>query len=212
LVGHARYPTQASSRLGPILVPTLILSVFLALPTSVDVMLVTHYFGATESGLYNAAATLGKIVFYLPVGVSFMLLPRAAERRVQGVIPRKMLMQSLAYAFVLSGGVALAYLMFADVIIGIFLGSAYAAAADLVSSYAVPMLLFSLNFVLMHYSLAIRRTGPMLLAAIVTLAETAAIVLVHQSLSQVIWIMVFGNLSIFALCFPYLAVRKFGAQ
>ena len=86
------------SSLGSVVAPALILAVFMAMPTSVDVMLVTHFFDATDAGLYNAVATLGKVVIFLPMAVSFVLLPRAVEKHTLGLDTRKILLQSLVYA------------------------------------------------------------------------------------------------------------------
>ena len=76
---------QHDPELGLVLIPTLSLAIFMAMPTSVDVMLVTHFFGATQSGLYNAVATLGKVVISLPMVVSFVLLPKVTENHALGL-------------------------------------------------------------------------------------------------------------------------------
>jgi len=208
LAGGVHRQAQHNPRLGPILVPALILAIFMAMPTSVDVMLVTHFFGATDAGLYNSVATLGKVVIFLPMAVSFVLLPKATENHTLGLGSRSILLQSLLYAFVLSGGVALLYWLLPNTIIKLFFGPDYVEAGNLVGWYGMAMLLFSLNFVLIHYSLAIRSIGLMLLADFVTLAEVAAIALMHQSLSQVILILLFGNLLIFLCSFPFLIAPK----
>ena len=132
------------------------------MPTSVDVMMVTHFFGATDAGLYNAVATLGKVVMFLPMAVSFVLLPRAIDRHALGLSSRKILTQSLLYALVLSGSAVLLYWIASEAILKLFFGSSYVDAGDLVGWYGTTMLLFSLNFVLIHYALAIRSIGLML--------------------------------------------------
>ena len=48
----------------------------------------------------------------------------------------------------------------------------------------------------------------MLLADSITLAEVMAIALMHQSLSQVILILLLGNLLIFLCSFPCLMLRR----
>ena len=199
-------------QLGPILLPALVLVVFMALPTSFDVVLVTHYFTANDSGLYNAVATLGKVIIFLPMAVSFVLLPRAAEEHALGRESRKTLLQGLSYALVLSGGVAILYWLLPVTIVELFFGESYLGAGDLSGWYGVTMLLFSLNFVLMHYSLATRKLGLMILASFITLAEAVAIILLHQSLLQVILILFFGNLAIFCCSLPLLLSNRFGAS
>ncbi len=208
LASGAHNPVRYNPKLGPILIPTLILAVFMAMPTSVDVMLVTHFFGGKEAGVYTAVATLGKVVIFLPMAVSFVLLPKATESHTLGLGTRNILFQSLLIAFILSSGVALLYWVFPDIIVKLFFGVAYTEAGALIGWYGTAMLLFSLNVVLIHYSLAIRNLRLMLLADAVTLAEVVAIALMHQSLSQIIWILLLGNLLIFLFSFPSLVFRR----
>jgi len=180
--------------LAPVLLPTLLLAVFMAMPTSVDQMLVTHFFNSDDSGVYYAAATLGKVVMFLPMPISFVLLPKAVERHALGLSSGRFLARSLAGALLLSGGVALVCGFARGHIIKLFFGPEYAEAGDIVGWYGMAMVLFSVNFVLIHYSLAIRSMKMMLWADLVTLAEILAIALVHASLSQVIWVLIVGNL------------------
>ncbi|MFC1990727.1 oligosaccharide flippase family protein [Chloroflexota bacterium] len=192
----------------PVLLPTLILAVFLAMPASVDVMLVTHFFGGKEAGLYNAVATVGKVVIFLPMAVSFILLPKVTENHTLGQGTRDILLRSLVLTLLLSGGVVMICWVFPDIIVLLFFGEAYIAAGALISLYATAMLLFSLNVVLMHYSLAIRNLRLMLLADMITLVEVVAIVLMHQSLTQIIWILLLGNLLILLVSLPVLILRR----
>jgi len=210
LTGDTYNPGRHSPRLGPILLPALLLALFLSIPASVDVMLVTHFFGGKEAGLYNAVATLGKVVVFLPMAVSLILLPRATESHTLGQGTRNILLQSLILTSILSGGVALICWVFPDTVIRLFFGEAYIEAGTLVGLYASAMLLFSLNIVLIHYNLAIRNLWLMLLADIITLVEVVAIVLVHQSLFQVMWILLWGNLLILLVSLPCLIFRRPG--
>jgi O-antigen/teichoic acid export membrane protein len=208
LASGARSQAWGNPKLAPLLAPAIILAVFMSIPTSVDVMLVTHFLGGKEAGLYNAIATLGKVVIFLPMAVSFVLLPKATENHTLGLGSRNILLQGLLYASVLSGAVTLAYWIFPHIIVKLFFGEVYLEATSLLARYGTAMFLFSLNFVLIHYSLAIRNLRLMLLADFITLAEVVAIILLHHSLSQVIWILLFGNLLIFLCSLSSLVVPK----
>jgi O-antigen/teichoic acid export membrane protein len=203
-----RNPVNNSLNLAPVLWPTLILAIFLSIPASVDVMLVTHFFGGTEAGIYNAVSTVGKVVFYLPMAVTMILLPRATERHTLGNESRSILFQSLGITLILSGIVAVICWTFPEFIIMLFFGEEYLGAVPLVGLYAAAMLIFSINIVLIHYSLAVRNFWLMFLADVITLAEVAGICLLHQSLNGIVWILFYGNLGISLFSFPYLALRK----
>lgn len=196
------------SNLGSVVAPALILAVFMAMPTSVDVMLVTHFFDATDAGLYNAVATLGKVVMFLPMAVSFVLLPQVVERHTLGLDTRKILLQSLVYALALSGVVTATYVLASEPIVTLFFGAEYADASSLVAWYGLAMILFALNFVLVHYGLAVRDVPLMLLAAAITLLQVVVMALVHQSLFQIILILLFGNVLILACSLLFLATSR----
>jgi len=197
-----------SANVSSVIVPALILAVFMAVPSSVDVMLVTHFFNATDAGHYNAVATLGKVVMFLPMAVSFVLLPRAIERHALGLPTRAILLRSLLYAFALSGAVTAVYWLASEQIVRLFFGETYAEAGTLVGWYGTAMLLFSLDFVLIHYSLAVRRIGLMLFADAITVLAIVAMALVHQSLQQVILVLLIGGLLIFVCSLLFLSMPR----
>jgi O-antigen/teichoic acid export membrane protein len=193
--------------LGRVLWPALVLAVFSAVPASVDVILVSHYFGGQDAGLYNAIATIGKVVFFLPLAVSFVLLPRATENHAAGRDSRHLLIQGLLATLVLSGLITLVCWVFPNIMV-IFFGNAYNEAGHLLGFYTTVMLVFSLNIVLVRYSFAIRKLWVMYQASMVTIVEVIAIIFTHRSLSEIIWILLLGNLIIFVPTFLYLIFRK----
>ncbi|MFQ5879749.1 MAG: hypothetical protein ACE5IZ_06225, partial [Dehalococcoidia bacterium] len=54
----------------------LVASVAIAVPTSLDVALVKHFFPALEAGMFTAVAVLGRVVLFVPLAVSFIVLPK----------------------------------------------------------------------------------------------------------------------------------------
>ena len=66
------------------------------------------------------------------------------------------------------------------------------------------MLFFSLNVVLMHFSMGMKNHRLLMIAAVLTLAEVAGIVLAHATLYQVILVLLVGNLLILAISLPWL--------
>jgi O-antigen/teichoic acid export membrane protein len=196
-----------SPRLGYILGPALILAIFSAMPASVDVILVSHFFGGKDAGLYNAVATIGKIVFFLPLAVSFVLLPKATEIHAIGRGSRHLLFQALLITMGLSGAVCLVSWIFPDIIV-LFFGDAYREAGQLLRFYTTAMVVVSLNIVLVHYGLAIRKLWLLYQAALITLIEVAVIVFLHRSLTQIVWVLFIGNIIIFLPAFVYLVFNK----
>ncbi len=208
LIIGARNPVRYKPRLRLILIPTLLLAVFIAMPASVDVMLVTHYIGGETAGLYHAVATIGKVIIFLPMAVSFVLLPRATESHVLGNSTTRLLLKSLGLTLLLSGGVAVICWAFPGIIIRLFFGEAYIGAQTLIGLYVAAALFFSLNVVFIHYSFSIGKLWIMLLADIITVGEVIAIILIHESLFQIIWILIWGNLLMLLLNMAYFGFRR----
>jgi O-antigen/teichoic acid export membrane protein len=204
----ARHSGLLDQRLSSILVPAIILGIFIAVPTSIDVMLVSHFIGGWEAGAYNAAATMGKVVIFLPMAVSFVLLPRVSEGYHKGEDTRGRLKQALAAAVLLSGAVTLVIALFPDFTVKLFFGDAYAQATGMVRLYGAAMLVCSLNIVLIHYGLAVKLQRLLITADIITALEIAAICLWHDSLTNVIWILLAGNLVVLGISLPWLLLRK----
>ena len=72
-------PTSAAPSPSTLLA-TFITSVAVAAPTSLDVVIIQHFFAAEESGVYASIAVLGRVVLFVPIAVSHVVLPRAASR------------------------------------------------------------------------------------------------------------------------------------
>ncbi len=208
LRGALRTPSYSDSGVTAVLLPSTFLVLFLAIPTSADVMLVSHFFDSNDAGVYNAAATLGKVVIFLPMAVSFVLLPKAAESHALGLSSRKQLARSLVLAGALSGGAALICWALPDMVVGMFFGQAYVGAQQICGLYAAAMLLVSLNCVLMHYGLATHNLALMLWADTISIAQVVAIAMHHDSLLQTVMVLLIGNAVLFGSSLPLALVLE----
>lgn len=199
---------QYNPKLLGFVLPALLIAAFISFPTSIDVMLVTHFFKAAAAGMYNAAATLGKVVIFLPMAVAAVMLPKVSERYALGLDSRKLLGKSLIYTIFLCAAVAILYLLIPDILVKLFFGEAYLGAVSLIVWYGIAMIPFALNFLFVHYNLATQNRKQLLLAIAITLAEAVTIILLHQSLQQIILILLGGNLLLLASNFLALAILK----
>ncbi len=177
---------------------------FIAAPTNLDVPLVVHFFSASESGIFACVATFGRVITFLPMGVSLVMLPIVAERHALNKPTASLAWQSLLLTLILSGVATLCYWLFPDFFIRLFLGESYLGAAVLLGWYGTAMVLFSLNLVLVQYAVAVGRQYSTIIAGSATLGIILTIALWHTSLEQVIAVMLVGNLLLLLLCCPLL--------
>jgi len=168
-------------------------TISLALMGSADVVLVKHFFDAHSAGLYAAASLGGKTLLYLVGFVPTVLLPQAADRHARGAETREVLVVSLLMFAGLSIFGLFVFRYFGTQVLHALVGRAFDAAAPLLVTYGLAMVLLALTNALTAYGIATHRlafTVPLLIATIGTLA---AIVVFHTSLATVVEILVVGN-------------------
>jgi O-antigen/teichoic acid export membrane protein len=168
-------------------------TISLTLMGSADVVLVKHFFDPHAAGLYAAASLGGKILLYLVGFVPTVLLPQAADRHARGAQTREVLLGSLLmFAAVALCGLFVFHYFGVDVLHAL-VGHAFDAAAPLLVTYGLAMVLLGLTNALTYYGIATHRLAFTLPLLVCTLGTLAAIATVHPTLSTVVEIMVVGN-------------------
>jgi O-antigen/teichoic acid export membrane protein len=195
-----------------LILPGLVLALFLATPTNLDVPLVVHFFGPQAGGIFASAATLGKIITFLPMGVSLAVLPMVAEQHARRQPTTRLALQGLAATILLSGMVAFAYCFLPDFFINLFFGQSYLKMAAILGWYGATMVVFSANTLLVQYAVAMNRRFYVFISGLVTLAVILTVAFWHTSLQQVIFVMLAGNLLLFLVCLPLLLPVRRSAE
>lgn len=124
--------------------------------TNIDVILVKSRFTPTESGLYSAVATLGKITLWLPGAVVMLLFPKAAEQHARGKSTVGLLRKSMLIVCLLCGATTTTFFVFSSLIMRVCFGVQYATNASLLGFYGLAMTIYSLVNVWLNYFLAMR--------------------------------------------------------
>jgi O-antigen/teichoic acid export membrane protein len=158
-----------------------------------DVLVVKHFFGPHDAGIYSAASLGGKILFFLVGFVPMVLIPKTVASRGRGDSPLHALRSALLMVLVLSAGGLIGFAVFARLVIQLLVGSDFLAAAAFLPWYALAMALLATTNVVASYSIALHRfafSGPIVFIA---LAEITAISAYHPSLQAVVTILVAGN-------------------
>jgi O-antigen/teichoic acid export membrane protein len=174
----------AARYLALILPSTLALSVLL----SADVLLVKHFFSGRLAGEYSAVAALGRAIFWGAAGVAAVLFPKVIYRESQGYSGSRVV--GISLGLVAIGGVAsLAVLgLVARPVLTAFAGSEYAGGASILPVYAIAMTLLGAASVLIATHQSRARAAFLTVLLPVSVAEPVLIVIFHQSLAQVVWV------------------------
>lgn len=170
---------------GSVLVQGFLFSTFLGL----DVVLVKHYFAPETAGYYAAAATVGKMVFFLPGAVGTVMFPRVSAALAAGGSGTSVLRKSVLVTLGLCGSLSLVLFAIPGLITQTLFGPAYAPTASLVGGYSLVMMLLAIVNLLMLYHLSAHRSRFMLLLGAGLLLEALGIALWHAELSHVlVWV------------------------
>ncbi|MCG2675606.1 oligosaccharide flippase family protein [bacterium] len=179
--------------------PVTLALLYFVILTNVDVVLVKHFFSPLEAGNYSAAATVGRIILYFPMSIVIVMFPKAAELYAQRKDSSLILKKSLLYVSLLAGGATLIFFLFPRLPLGLLYGDRFQASTPLVGKFALAMTFFSLVNIFFFYQLSIHRFRFLYLACAFTLLQIIAITLFHNTLSQVVWILVVNGALLFLI-------------
>jgi O-antigen/teichoic acid export membrane protein len=158
----------------------------LTLLHNVDVVLVRRLFDPTQAGCYVAASTLAKVVLFSSMAIAGAMFPKVSAAHESSEEDNKLLRAALAYAGVLAGLAAAVLSLLAGAIVPALYGADYGLSVGLVGPFSLGMVFFSLSYVLAMYWLARNRSGFVLLLGVAVVAEVAGILLLHETLLQVV--------------------------
>lgn len=177
--------------------PVLVVSLCITLITNIDIILVKYYFFAIDAGLYVAASTLTKVIFWVAGSLITVMFPKVSEMKEKEIETKKMLTSTMLYIFVFSLLVMLPLLIAPDFITTIIFGHAFAEASKIMLPFAVAILLMSLNNIIVSYNLALKDTRGIYSLIGATILEALLIIMFHDSLMTVVEILILSNLALF---------------
>ena len=176
--------------------------------TNIDVVLVKHFFKPLDAGYYSIAQMVGKIILFLPIAVTLVMFPKTSELHAQAKATSHLLKKSLLYVGALCATAALICLLFPGLIIRLLSGEEHLHCIPLARIFSVTMFFFALVYVLLFYHLSIHRFDFIFSLVFLTVLQILAIIVFHQTLSQVLCIMC-GNAVLLFFINVYLAFKRF---
>ena len=175
--------------------------------TNVDVVLARHYFPEAQSGLYAAAAVVGRAVLFGAMSLTMLAYPRFAVRRQDA----HALLRWVLLGTFLIGGAATAFVTVAGhPLMRVVFGAAYGSASNVAAVSAASSAIFSVAGVLMQFEIS-RASARALAALPASVIEIGAIVLFHRSILEIAWVTVFGAL-VLVVASALLALRYRAAE
>jgi O-antigen/teichoic acid export membrane protein len=168
--------------------------------TQADMVLVNRYFPVQDAaGIYASAAVLGKAVMYIPGAIILALFPMVSEQYALNRGSRHLLIKALIMTMAISGSGAVFFYLFPVNIIDVVYGKQYTSAASILRYYGLAMLPMALLMVLMNYLIAREKNLFSYIMIVGALLEILAIFLFHDSLLQIVFIMMTAGTLLLAI-------------
>ncbi len=169
----------------PVFITTFLLTAFY----SIDVILIKHFFSAQEAGYYWATSLLGKIVYFASGAVTLVLFPQVNELNLKNIAHKKIFHRALILVSLIGGSITAFYFLFSKFTVNLLFGNQYLAIREFIGFFSLAMALFSLVYVICFYNLSLNRTGFIYILLSSILLETILIYLFHETIMQVIFIL-----------------------
>jgi O-antigen/teichoic acid export membrane protein len=134
----------------------LVASLGVAVLSSVDVLIVKHFFDAETAGAYAGISTVAKILFFLTASVAQVMLPSVKVDAAPGE-NRRFLLKSLALVTLLGGGALAVFSLLPGFVVTLLMGKNYITYVHLLPLLSFAMFVISLLNLLVFYYVALRK-------------------------------------------------------
>lgn len=179
--------------------PVLMSFLCFAILTNTDVILVKHFFTPLDAGRYSAAAMMGKIVLFLPGAIGMVMFPKTSELHALERDSFPLLRKSLFLVGAMCGLVTAGYFLFPRFAITFLFGNKYLPGAPLIGIFGVAMTLFALIQILILYHLSVHNLNFVYFLATFSLLQVILLWFFHNSLSQIIYILIANGSLLFTI-------------
>ncbi len=189
--------------------PTLSMSICLAVMTNVDLIFVKHFFTSEEAGIYTVVSVLGKVIFFVSGAFTIPMFPLVSALHTKGKNTLSVLKKSALYVISFSGIVIAAYWLSSSFIVHTLYGRAYSAAVPLLGAMGIAMGLIALVIVYTTYLLALKDMRFIKVLLGCTFLQVILLSLFHHALLEVIQVLILTNgLTLFLLFLCRLKIRR----
>ena len=151
-----------------------------------DIILVKHFFGALDAGLYASLALIGRVVYFITWMFVMLLFPKVVQKNKNGEATYSIFITYLGYIFGISVFITLSCYFLPETIIHLMFGDQYLSIATLLWKYAIGTSLFAISNTFAYYYLSLDNYTPILITGILGILQMVLIIYFHQSLEEVV--------------------------
>lgn len=190
-------------------VPTTTAILFLNSFISVDVILVKHFFNASQAGLYGGLSLVGKAIFYFTGIIPGVMFPLLIRRHSNGESFHRLFYLALLLVAIPSMCISVFYFIFPQFTLNLFLGKKYLEVAPYLGLFAIFITIFNMLNVFVNFFLSLKKTKVFVFVIISAVLQIILIFLFHDSFYQVISVSLIASVIFLIFLFLYY-LKEFG--
>jgi O-antigen/teichoic acid export membrane protein len=117
------------------LLPPLFGNISIILLFQIDILIANKFFDSILASNYIAGAIIGKVIVYLPVGITTVLFPSVASNHANKVSSKKIIKEAHHFLFLITISITIFFYLFGEYIINLFYNEKYEFAGNILKYY-----------------------------------------------------------------------------
>jgi O-antigen/teichoic acid export membrane protein len=176
----------------------------------VDIMLAKIYLDTYSAGIYSALAVSGKVIPFFSMPLAAALFPRLAHKHTLKQPVHKLIMLVAAIIGTVCFFSIVAYLVFPNLIVGMFFGESYMDAVQYLGLFAIFQALYTMLWLFSMIFIALEQHLLASSYVLINIFQVLGILVFHQSILQLIYVsiavtscaLLFYGVKMFLICRP----------
>lgn len=167
-------------------VPMFLVSVASLSFISTDVILVKHFFGPHDAGIYASLSALGKIIFFGASPVAAVMFPMVSQRLSKGFAFNKIFLFGFLITIAIISTVIIVYWLLPELSIIVLYGKQYLEGARYLLGFGLFMGIFTLSSYVVNYYMAQGKTKVSYFIMLAAIVQAIGIWFYHRDIFEVI--------------------------
>lgn len=190
--------------------PAFLSNLGLVLLNNLDVVLVKHFFTATEAGHYSAGVLTSRLIIFASLPITQILFPLVTQRYENKKRFHHLVLFAIVITLAIGLSVSSFYFLFPELVIKIFFlgrSTEYLGAGPLLGIFGIYVLFYAINTLLTFLFLSLHKVKFSVAPLIAGLVEGVIIWFYHPNLESVVWVAISTN-AILTLALTYYYIKQ----
>jgi len=119
------------------ILPPLFGNLSIILLFQIDILVANKFFDSVLASNYIAGAIIGKVIVYLPVGITTVLFPNIASNHVNNISSKKIIREAHHFLFIITCSIAIFFYFFGEYLVFLFYDEKYELAGNILKYYGL---------------------------------------------------------------------------